>query len=87
VQHKGCESFEAFEAAAHMRLLGVRQEQIAVVNNLLYPLYGDVRILRICHANCQKALRRGADLQPPSWRVANHLPGELGERQLLGVRV
>jgi len=70
-----------------MRLLGVRQEQIAVVNNLLYPLYGDVRILRICHANCQKALRRGADLQPPSWRVANHLPGELGGRQLLGVRV
>ena len=69
MQHKGCESFEAFEAAAHVRLLCVRQKQIAIVNNLLYPLYGDVRILRICHANCQKALRRGADLQPPSWSL------------------
>ena len=37
-----------------MRLLGVRQEQIAVVNNLLYPLYGDVRILQIWHAKHQK---------------------------------
>jgi len=70
-----------------MRLLGVRQEQIAVVNNLLYPLYGDVRILRICHANCQKVCAEAQTFSLPLGALQITCQENWGGRQLLGVRV
>src|SRR5439155_1636617 len=76
VVHERAEVLQAFQTMAQMLLFGIRQEHIEFRDNLAHSLYRDMRILRICHANRQKALRLRRRPSPPSYGALQSLPGE-----------
>src|SRR2546422_7795608 len=76
VAHERAEGLQAFQTMAQMLLFGARQEHIEFRDNLAHSLYRDMRILRICHANRQKALRLRRRPSPPSYGALQSLPGE-----------
>ena len=76
VVHERAEGLQAFQTMAQMLLFGIRQEHIEFRDNLAHSLYRDMRILRICHANRQKALRLRRRPSPPSYGALQSLPRE-----------
>ena len=71
VVHERAEGLQAFQTMGQMLLFGIRQEHIEFRDNLAHSLCRDMRILRICHANRQKALRlRRRPSASLLWRAA-----------------